>query len=113
MFLERGFTFTHEAIRDWEVRFAPLITEQLRTRRRGQAEVSWYVDETYVKVHGKWCYLYRAIDHDGNLVDCMVSEKRNMEAAKRFFKRAVAVVGHVPEPITTDGHMSYPPPPIS
>lgn len=52
-FLERGFTFTHEAIRDWEVRFAPLITEQLRTRRRGQAGKSWYVNETYVKVHGK------------------------------------------------------------
>jgi transposase-like protein len=53
MFLPRGFPFTHEAIRDWEMRFAPLITEQLRIRRRGQAGVSWYVDETYVKVHGK------------------------------------------------------------
>jgi len=43
-----------------------------------------YVDETYVNVKGKWCYLYRAIDRDGNLVDSMVSEKRDMEAAKRF-----------------------------
>src|SRR5438477_1594380 len=47
MFLARGFTFTHEAIRDWEARFAPLITDQLRTKRRGQAGTSWYVDETY------------------------------------------------------------------
>jgi putative transposase len=59
-------------------------------------------------VHGNWCYLYRAIDHDGNLVDSMLSEKRNMEAAKQFFKQAVAVVGHVPDQVTTDGHTSYP-----
>ena len=69
---------------------------------------SWYVDETYVNVKGKWCYLYRAIDRDGNLVDSMLSEKRDMEAAKRFFKQAVDVVGHRPERVTTDGHDSYP-----
>ena len=108
MFLARGFTFTHEAVRDWEARFAPLIGDQLRTKRRGQAGASWYVDETYLKVHGKWCYLYRAIDHDGNLVDSMLSEKRNMETAQRFFQQAVDVVGHTPEQVTTDGHTSYP-----
>jgi putative transposase len=80
----------------------------LRARRRGQAGRSWYVDETYVNVRGKWCYLYRAIDRDGNLVDSMVSEKRDMEAAKRFFTQAVDVVGHAPERVTTDGHDSYP-----
>jgi putative transposase len=84
MFLERGFVFTHEAVRDWEERFIPLIAEQMRAKRRGQAGQSWYVDETYVSVKGKWCYLYRAIDRDGNLVDSMLSEKRDMEAAKRF-----------------------------
>jgi putative transposase len=103
----RGLQFTHEAMRDWEARFAPLLADQLRTKRRGQAGTSWYADETYLKVHGKWCYLYRAIDHDGNLVDSLLSEKRNMEAAQRFFKQAVAVVGHVPNQITTDGHTSY------
>ncbi len=46
MFLERGFVFTHEAVRDWEARFAPLIADQLRAKRRGQAGRSWYVDET-------------------------------------------------------------------
>src|ERR1043165_6893592 len=85
MFLERGWQFTHEAVRGWEARFGPLLAEQLRVRRRGQAGISWYVDKTYVKVHGKWCYLYRAIDADGNLVDSRLSEKRDMEAAKRFF----------------------------
>jgi putative transposase len=108
MFLERGFVFTHEAVRDWEARFAPLIAEQLRTRRRGQAGTSWYVDETYVKVRGKWCYLSRALDRDGNLVDSLLSEKRDMEAAKRFFQQAAAVIGHTPERVTTDGHDSYP-----
>ena len=54
MFLVRGFAFTHEAVRDWEARFAPLITEQLRARRKGKVGRSWYVDETYVKVGGKW-----------------------------------------------------------
>jgi putative transposase len=108
MFLERGFVFTHEAVRDWEARFAPLMADQLRAKRRGHAGTSWYVDETYVKVHGTWCYLSRAIDRDGNFVDCMLSQKRDMDAAKRFFKQAVETVGHVPERVTTDGHDSYP-----
>jgi putative transposase len=92
----------------WERRFAPLLTEQLRIKRRGQAGQSWYVDETYVRVKGKWCYLYRAMDADGNLVDSRLSEKRDMEAAQQFFKQALAVVGHTPERVTTDGHTSYP-----
>jgi putative transposase len=108
MFLERGITFSYEAVGEWERRFAPLITEQLRSKRRGQAGSSWYVDETYIKVHGKWCSLYRAIDADGNLVDSRLSEKRDMDAAKRFFEHALAIVGHAPERVTTDGHASYP-----
>src|SRR6266508_1557434 len=108
MFLVRGFEFTHEAVRDWEAKFAPLITEQLRSRRRGKAGHSWYLDETYVKVGGKWHYLYRAIDRDGNLVDSMLSEKRDMASAKKFFAQAKEVVGHKPARVTTDGHDSYP-----
>ncbi|GLV55930.1 hypothetical protein KDH_27740 [Dictyobacter sp. S3.2.2.5] len=68
----------------------------------------WYVDETYVKVKGTWCYLYRTIYTDGNLVDSHLSEKRDMEAAQQFFKQALAVVGHTPEQVTTDGHASHP-----
>lgn len=111
MFLERGFEFTHETVRDWEEHFAPLITERLRSTRRGKAGRSWYTDETYIKVGGKWCYLYRAIDRDGNLVDSMLSElseHRDMEAAKRFFKGAKEATGCVPERVTTDGHDAYP-----
>lgn len=107
MFLERGITFPYEAVREWERRFVPLLTEQLRVKRQGQAGQSWYVDETYVRVKGKWCSLYRAIDVHGHLVDSRLSEKRDMEAAQPFFKHALAVVGHTPERVTTDGHTSY------
>ena len=59
-------------------------------------------------VGGKWCYLYRAIDRDGNLVDSMLSEHRDMASAKRFFTQAREVAGHRPTKVTTDGHDSYP-----
>lgn len=108
MFLVRGFEFTHEAVRDWEARFAPVITQQLRSRRKGKVGKSWYCDETYVRVHGKWCYRYRAIDRDGILIDSMLSEHRDIEAAKRFLSQAREVTGSVPERVTTDGHESYP-----
>src|SRR5437762_2052566 len=62
----------------------------------------------YIKVNGKWRYLYRAVDRDGNLVDSMLSKRRNMLAAKRFFKQAKEVTGCTPEKVTTDGHDAYP-----
>ncbi len=108
MFLTRGLTFTHEAVREWEERFAPLLTEHLRAKRQGQAGRSWYVDETYIKVDGRWCYLYRAIDRDGNLVDVMLSETRDMAAAQRFLGQARGMAGQRPEKVTTDGHDAYP-----
>lgn len=108
MFLERGLTITHETVHEWERRFAPLLTERLRQKRRGKAGRSWHCDETYIEVQGRWCYLYRAIDRPGNLVDTMLGETRDMAAAKRFFARALRVVSHTPEKVTTDGHDAYP-----
>jgi len=61
-----------------------------------------------VKVEGCWCYLYRAIDSDGNLVETMLSTTRDMDAAKRFFACALKTVGQPPETVTTAGHDSYP-----
>ena len=108
MFLSRGFEFTHEGVREWETRFAPLLADKLRAKRKEQAGRSWHVDETYIRVGGAWKYLYRAIDRDGNLVDSMLSEHRDMDAAKRFFKSALEMSEQKPERVTTDGHDSYP-----
>ncbi len=91
MYLLRGWEFTHEAVREWEERFAPLLAEKLRRKRKGKVGRRWYVDETYVKVKGKWCYLYRAIDREGNLVDSLLSATRDMDAAQRFFRSALSL----------------------
>lgn len=64
--------------------------------------------ETYLEVRGKWAYLYRAVDRDGNLIDAMLSEHRDMAAAKAFFRSAQATMGFQPDRVTTDGHGSYP-----
>jgi len=108
MFLERGFVFSHEAVRDWEARCAPLLTERLRAKRRGTAGTRWHTDETYLKVDGRWCYLYRAIDREGNLVAALLSEKRDMAAAQRFFVQALDTAVHTPAQVTTDGHDASP-----
>ncbi len=98
---------THETIRSWEFRFAPLLGDRPRATRRGRAGVSWYIDETYVKVAGRWCYLYRAIDRDGDLLDSMLSEHRDKHAARRFLRRLVDVAQHKPLRGTTDKHPPY------
>ena len=108
MFLIRGIVFSHEAVRDWEAKLTPALAEGLRRRRRGRVGKSWYVDETYIKVHGHWRYLYRAIDRNGALVDVMFSEHRDMAAAMAFFQSAKAVTDVTPDRVTTDGHDSYP-----
>jgi hypothetical protein len=74
MFLVRGLVFSHEAVREWEAKLTPALAENLRRRRPGKTGRSWYVDETYIKVQGRWCYLYRAIDRSGALVDVMVRD---------------------------------------
>ena len=84
------------------------MAEELRRRRRGKAGRSWYVDETYLKVDGRWCYVYRAIDSSGALVDVLFSAHRDMKAAKAFFRSAKTVTDITPDRVTTDGHDSYP-----
>jgi len=108
MFLDRGVVFTHEAVREWEAKLAPLLSEALRKHRRRRIGQSWYCDETYLKVKGSGVYLYRAIDRDGNLVDVFLSERQDQAAAEAFFRSARAVTGMVPDRVTTDGHGAYP-----
>src|SRR5689334_19055850 len=72
MFLQRGIVFSHEAVRAWEAKLAPLLADALRRRRHGKGGARgrhWHVDETYLKVRGRWCYLYRATDWCGNPAD--------------------------------------------
>ena len=69
---------------------------------------SWYVDGTYIRVRGRWRYLYRAIDRDGALVDVRLSEHGDLAAARAFFRSAKAVTGVTPDRVTTDGHDAYP-----
>src|SRR5580698_10719155 len=108
MFLIRGLVFSYEAVRDWEAKLTPALAENLRRRRKGKVGRSWYVDETYIRVRGGWRYLYRAIDRNGALVDVMLSERRDLAAAKAFFRSAKAVTGVTPDRVTTDGHDAYP-----
>ena len=111
MFLTRGIIFSHEAVREWEAKLASMLADELRQRRHGRGGARgrhWHVDETYLKVRGRWAYLYRAIDRGGNLVDTMLSEHRDMAAAQAFFRSAKAATGVTPERVTTDGHGSYP-----
>ena len=107
LLLQRGFELTHETVRAWEFRFAPLLADQLRRKRRGRARVSWFLDETYVKVAGCWCYLYRAIDRDGELLESMLSEHRDKHAARRFLRILLEVAGHKPLRVTIDHHPAY------
>jgi putative transposase len=109
--LLRGLMVSHETIRSWEAALLPVMGEVLRKRRHGirrRSSESWRVDETYLKVRGHWCYLYRAIDRDGHLVDTMLSQTHDMAAAKAFFRSAKATMGFLPDRVTTDGHGSYP-----
>ena len=107
LLLQRGFAVSYETIRTWEFRLAPMVSERLRSKRRGKAGRSWYVDETYVKVGDRWCYLYRAIDRDGNLLDSMLSEHRDRGAARRFLRRLIDAQGNRPLRLTTDKHPAY------
>ena len=111
MFLVRGIVFSHEAVREWEAKLAPILADELRRRRHGKGGARsrrWHVDETYLTVGGGWAYLYRAIDRDGNLVDTMLSEHRDMAAAQAFFRSVRSATGMTPDQVTTGGHGSYP-----
>ena len=90
------------------MKLTPALAEELRRSRKGKVGRSWYCDETFIRVHGHWKYLYRAIDRDGALIDVMLSERRDLAAAKRFFRSAKAITGVTPGRVTTDGHDAYP-----
>ncbi len=77
---ERGVEIDHATLNRWVVKYAPEIAAQAQRRKRPTLG-SWRVDVTYVKVKGEWIYLYRAVDRDGQTLDFMLSERRNLDAA--------------------------------
>src|SRR5229473_1558157 len=90
----------------WVQRFTPEFIEAARLCRHAPGD-RWFVDETYLKVAGKWTYLYRAVDQHGQVIDVLLSVRRDLAAARRFFARAVRA-GTVPVEVTTDRAPVYP-----
>jgi transposase-like protein len=108
MFLERGFEVDHSTICRWVLAYAPLIEKRLRFFRKPHCD-SIRIDETYVKIKGQWRYLYRAIDKSGNPVDFLLTAKRDLEAAKRFFRKMLKDQPLLaPDRIGTDGAKTFP-----
>ncbi len=107
-FAERGLVVDRSTVYCWVERFLPLFGEAARARRR-PVGTKWRVDETYTRLVGKWTYIYRAIDEDGQVVDAYLSQRRNAPAAQAFFQRAIDETGGRPERVTTDRAKCYPP----
>jgi transposase-like protein len=102
MMAERGVDISHTTILRWVQCYIPEFEKRWRRYAR-PIGTSWRVDETYIKVRGRWTYLYRAVDKQGLMVDFLLSEHRDIEAAKRFFTQAISQHGS-PERITIDGY---------
>jgi putative transposase len=85
---ERGVNVDHATLNRWVERYAPLIAQEAQ-KRKTRTGRSWRMDETYIKVKGRWCYLYRAIDKHGKTLDFMLSEARDEAAATTFFARTI------------------------
>jgi transposase-like protein len=98
---ERGVEVDHSTINRWVIKYSPPLEEAFHRRKRA-VWVSWRMDETYIKVKGVWCYLYRAVDKQGQTIDFLLTTQRDQEAALRFLKKAIRRHG-VPEKITIDG----------
>jgi len=98
----RGFHLSHQTVHNWVQTFGVDLGLKLRARRKGQCGKKWHADATYICIKGRWCYLYRAIDKQGDLVDVYLSDVRNQAAAEAFFKQAEKTTGVSPEQITTD-----------
>jgi len=105
MMAERGISLAHTTIMRWIQRYVPEF-EKRWNRFACQAGASWRVDETYVKIKGRWTYLYRAVDKEGKTVDFLLRAKRDVAAAKAFFGRAFKSHGRLPRSITRDGYQA-------
>ena len=105
---ERGLVVDRSTIYRWVQRFLPLFEAAVRAHRHPVGE-KWRVDETYIRLNGRWTYIYRTIDQDGQVVDAYFSERRNATAARTFFERAINETSVTPVQVTTDKAKCYPP----
>ena len=104
---ERGVEVDHVTIYRWVLRFTPLLAEAARPCRHAVGS-RWQVDETYVKVAGRWRYVYRAVDQFGQVIDVFVSPRRGLRAARRFFQWAIGTTRTRPLEVVTDRALTYP-----
>ncbi|MFN6415654.1 MAG: IS6 family transposase [Pseudomonadota bacterium] len=109
MLAERGITVDHTTLYRWVIYYAPKILDKLKWYWKPTLGYSWRVDETYVKIKGKWVYLYRDLDKCGNTIDFYLSPTRSSDAAKRFLSKAMKSLKHWAQPgvINTDKNPSY------
>ena len=107
---ERGVDVCHETVRFWWNRFGPMFASEIRRRRadrmRAWAQWQWHLDEVFVKINGKTHYLWRAVDHEGEVLEAYVTKRRNRHAALKFLRKAMKQYGN-PEVIVTDRLKSY------
>jgi transposase-like protein len=101
MMAERGIEVDHATIHRGTAHYAPLLLEQFNRRKRAVTR-KWYIDDTYIKVRGRWMYLYRAIGRNGDTVEFWFRERRDLPAAKRFLRKALKRHGR-PERFVIDG----------
>jgi transposase-like protein len=104
---ERGVDVDHVTVYRWVQRFTPLLAEAARPCRHRVGD-RWQVDGTYVKVAGQWRYVYRAIDQFGQVIDVLVSARRDTVAAHRFFERAIGTTNVTPAEVVTDQAATHP-----
>jgi len=107
---ERGIDICHETVRLWWNRFGPMFAAEIRRKRvdrmRQHTHWKWHLDEVYVKINGDMHYLWRAVDHEGEVLESYVTKTRDKAAALKFMKKALKRHGS-PKSITTDGLRSY------
>jgi transposase-like protein len=107
LLVERGVEVDHVTVYRWVQRFTPLLADAARFCRHSPGD-RWFCDETYVKVNGAWRYVYRAIDQYGQVIDVLVSTRRDAGAARRFFRRALSTLKVKPTEVVTDAAAVYP-----
>jgi putative transposase len=107
---ERGIDISHETVRAWWDRFGPMFAAEIRKKRsaqiRARMQWRWHLDEVFVRINGETYYLWRAVDHEGEVLEAYVTKKRDRKAALRFLRKAMKRYGR-PENIVTDRLRSY------